>query len=62
MNKFDVEKIIVDKMKLCELRHFFLHVFNRGYDCATIGIHSCPYQISIAYCLFLIFVSAAYIL
>ena len=38
MNKFDCEKYFLKKKRqLFELRHFFLHVFNRSYDCAMIG-------------------------
>ena len=37
MKKFDTEKYFLTKWQLWTLRHFFLHDFNRGYDCAMIG-------------------------
>ena len=43
LNKIFFEK----KNMLCALRHFSLHVFKRGYDCACamIGHSSCFYGI-----------------
>ena len=37
MKKFDAEKYFLTKWQICELSHFFLHVFDRGYDCAMTG-------------------------
>ena len=37
MKKFDAEKYLLTKWQLCELRQFFLQVFNRICDCASIG-------------------------
>ena len=45
MKEFDAEKKKLKKRQLCELRHFSLHVFKRGYDCAMIGHSSCFYGI-----------------
>ena len=32
-----LQKLFLTKWQLCELRHFFLHVFNRDCVCAMIG-------------------------
>ena len=56
MNKFDAEKSILITLQLCELKtHFYGLCILTPFSVLTITVRG--YQISIAYCLFFIFIS-----